>query len=90
MSLLRSSVISKTLLLVQENSALPTIFCPKICGWLSITIEQGGNDRIFNAVKLKTLNGKVLFGGGATKKIEGYYLVVRFRVCMSCFYTCFD
>ena len=28
-----------------------------------ITIEQGGNDRIFNAVKLKTLNGKVLFGG---------------------------
>ena len=40
-----------------------------------ITIEQGGNDRIFNAVKLKTLNGKVLFGGRATKKIEGYYLV---------------
>ena len=28
-----------------------------------ITIEQGGDDRIFNAVKLKTLNGKVLFGG---------------------------
>ena len=40
-----------------------------------ITIEQGGNDRIFNAVKLKTLNGRVLFGGRATKKIEGYYLV---------------
>lgn len=40
-----------------------------------ITIEQGGNNRIFNAVKLKTLNGKVLFGGRATKKIEGYYLV---------------
>ena len=40
-----------------------------------ITIEQGGDDRIFNAVKLKTLNGKVLFGGRATKKIEGYYLV---------------
>ncbi len=40
-----------------------------------ITIEQGGNDRIFNAVKLKTLNGKVLFGGRATKKIEGYYWV---------------
>ena len=40
-----------------------------------ITIEQGGNDRIFNAVKLKTLNGKVLFGGRATKKIEGEYLV---------------
>jgi PhzF family phenazine biosynthesis protein len=40
-----------------------------------ITIELGGNDRIFNAVKLKTLNGKVLFGGRATKKIEGEYLV---------------
>ena len=40
-----------------------------------ITIEQGGNDRIFNAVKLKTLNGKVLFGGRATTKIQGYYCV---------------
>ena len=40
-----------------------------------ITIEQGGNDCIFNAVKLKVLDGKVLFGGRATKKIEGYYLV---------------
>ena len=40
-----------------------------------ITIEQGGNDRIFNAVKLKTLNGKVLFGGRATIKIQGDYLV---------------
>ena len=40
-----------------------------------ITIEQGGNDRIFNAVKLKTLNGKVLFGGRATTKIKGNYFV---------------
>ena len=41
----------------------------------SITIEQGGNDRIFNSVKLKCQSGKVLFGGKATKKIEGeYYL----------------
>ena len=40
-----------------------------------ITIEQGGNDRIFNAVKLKTLKGKVLFGGRATTKIQGYYCV---------------
>lgn len=40
-----------------------------------ITIEQGGNDRIYNSVKLKCRNGKVLFGGKATKKIEGeYYL----------------
>ena len=40
-----------------------------------ITIEQGGNDRVFNAVKLKTLNGKVLFGGRATTKIIGSYFV---------------
>lgn len=40
-----------------------------------ITIEQGGDDRIFNAVKLKTLNGKVLFGGRATIKILGDYCV---------------
>ena len=38
-----------------------------------ITIEQGGNDRIFNSVKLKCQDGKVLFGGKATKKIEGEY-----------------
>ena len=41
----------------------------------SITIEQGGNNRIFNSVKLKCLNGKVLFGGKATKKIEGEYYI---------------
>ena len=40
-----------------------------------ITIEQGGNDRIFNSVKLKCKDGKVLFGGKATKKIEGYYYI---------------
>ena len=38
-----------------------------------ITIEQGGDDRIFNSVKLKCLDGHVLFGGKATKKIEGEY-----------------
>lgn len=38
-----------------------------------ITIEQGGNNRIFNSVKLKCQEGKVLFGGMATKKIEGEY-----------------
>ena len=41
-----------------------------------IAVEQGGNNRIFNAVKLKCHNGKVLFGGSAAKKIEGIYLVV--------------
>ena len=41
----------------------------------SITIEQGGNDRIFNSVKLKCKDGRVLFGGKATKKIEGTYFI---------------
>jgi len=40
-----------------------------------ITIEQGGNDRIFNSVKLKYKDSKVLFGGKATKKIEGTYYI---------------
>ncbi|MDO4462909.1 MAG: PhzF family phenazine biosynthesis protein [Bacteroidia bacterium] len=40
-----------------------------------ITIEQGGDDRIYNAVKLKTHAQKVLFGGRATKKIEGGYYI---------------
>lgn len=41
----------------------------------SIKIEQGGNDRIYNEVKLKVLDGKVLFGGRATKKTEGEYYI---------------
>lgn len=40
-----------------------------------ITIEQGGNDRIFNSVKLKHVNDQVLFGGKATVRIEGNYLL---------------
>lgn len=40
-----------------------------------ITIEQGGNNRIFNSVKLKCQDAKVLFGGKATKKIEGTYYI---------------
>ena len=40
-----------------------------------ITIEQGGNDRIFNSVKLKYTNGQVLFGGKATVIIEGDYII---------------
>lgn len=39
----------------------------------TIEVEQGGNDRIYNSVKLKCLDGKVLFGGKATIKIEGVY-----------------
>lgn len=40
-----------------------------------IQIEQGGNDRIYNTVKLSTKEGKVLFGGSATVRIEGKYLL---------------
>ena len=32
-------------------------------------------DRVFNSVKLKCQDGKVLFGGKATKKIEGEYYI---------------
>lgn len=40
-----------------------------------ITVEQGGSDRLFNSVRLKLENGRVLFGGRATKTIEGSYFV---------------
>lgn len=40
-----------------------------------ISIEQGGSDRIFNTVKLKLRGEKVLFGGRATLRIDGKYLV---------------
>ena len=38
-------------------------------------IEQGGNDRIFNSVKVKYSDGQVLFGGKSTIRIEGDYLI---------------
>jgi predicted PhzF superfamily epimerase YddE/YHI9 len=41
----------------------------------AIKIEQGGSDRIYNAVSLQSANGKILFGGKATTRIKGeYYL----------------
>ena len=40
-----------------------------------ITIEQGGNDRIFNSVKVKYSDGQVLFGGKSTIRIEGDYYI---------------
>ncbi len=40
-----------------------------------ITIEQGGDDRVFNEINLKLFGGKVLFGGRATLKIEGTYFL---------------
>ena len=39
----------------------------------AVRIEQGGDNRIFNEVKLRTTDGKVLFGGKAALKIEGVY-----------------
>jgi len=35
----------------------------------------GGNDRIYNRVNLKTADGKVLFGGRATLRVDGHYIV---------------
>ena len=39
----------------------------------SISLEQGGQDRVFNRVTLGTRDGLVLFGGGATTRIMGEY-----------------
>lgn len=38
-----------------------------------IVIEQGGDNIEFDKVNLRTKGDKVLFGGSATLKIEGYY-----------------
>ena len=40
-----------------------------------VSIEQNGERKQFNRVRLKTLDGKVLFGGSGTVKIEGHYLL---------------
>ncbi|MDD4924545.1 MAG: PhzF family phenazine biosynthesis isomerase [Dehalococcoidales bacterium] len=40
-----------------------------------VAIEQGGNDRVFNTVKLTTHNKDVLFGGRATLRIDGVYII---------------
>ena len=40
-----------------------------------ITIEQGGNDRIFNSVKLKCQDGKVLFGG-VNDNVKVYQIII--------------
>lgn len=40
-----------------------------------IVLEQGGRDREFNPVRLSVRDGRVLFGGSATLRIDGtYYL----------------
>lgn len=40
-----------------------------------IALEQGGRDRVFNLVRLRTRDGAVLFGGRATVQIEGRYFL---------------
>ncbi len=40
-----------------------------------VAVEQGGNDRIFNTVRLTTRGKDVLFGGRATLRIDGAYLL---------------
>jgi len=40
-----------------------------------ITLEQGGNDRVFNAVHLCVENDSLLFGGNATTRIDGVYYI---------------
>lgn len=37
------------------------------------SVEQGGNDRVFNVVKLHFQNDNMLFGGRATTRIDGFY-----------------
>jgi PhzF family phenazine biosynthesis protein len=41
----------------------------------NIAIEQGGADRVYNTVRLCIENNKLLFGGGATTRIEGVYYI---------------
>ncbi len=38
-------------------------------------IEQGGNDIIYNEIKLLKQGNAILFGGKATRKIDGVYIV---------------
>lgn len=40
-----------------------------------VSIEQGGNDRLFNTVKLTARDKQVLFGGRATLRIDGVYII---------------
>ncbi len=41
----------------------------------AIDIEQGGDNRVFNTVKLKMQENKLLFGGSATIRIDGQYYI---------------
>ena len=39
-----------------------------------ISIEQNGEEKVYNLVKLKMMEERVLFGGGATVRIRGEYI----------------
>ena len=39
------------------------------------SVEQGGQDRIFNSVKLGLADGRVVFGGSSTTRISGTYFI---------------
>lgn len=41
----------------------------------SVIIEQGGNDRIYNQVHIQIEEGRVLFGGRASLRIDGVYFI---------------
>ena len=41
----------------------------------AVSIEQNAERAAFNVVKLKENAGKVLFGGSATTRIEGSYIL---------------
>ena len=41
----------------------------------AVSIKQNAEKTAFNVVKLKETAGKVLFGGSATIRIEGRYLL---------------
>ncbi len=41
----------------------------------AVDIEQGGDDRVFNTVKLKMQESQLLFGGSATVRIDGQYFI---------------
>lgn len=38
-------------------------------------LEQGGNNRIYNTVKIRQKDGRILFGGSATLRIDGEYFL---------------
>ncbi len=41
----------------------------------AVALEQGGDNRAFNTVRLQMHEGRLLFGGGATVRIDGQYFL---------------